>query len=145
MKVQLNHPLAPARYLLAAEPLQRDALSANHQWFQQMPAAATAASFSVKALSPALPAAGFRSGALTAAALLAATLAVAPAVAALGTPLDRVDVSGLVLILLALHHGDCLFLMPMQGKQAVRFHRQPLDVVLVVSFKLFAQPGREPL
>jgi hypothetical protein len=114
-----------------------------------MPAAAAAASFAVKALSLALPAAGSRSGALTAAALLAATLAAtlaaAPAVAALGTPLDRVDVSGLVLILLALHHGDCMFLMPMQGKQAVRFHRQPPDVVLVVSFKLFAQPGREPL
>ncbi len=122
-----------------------------------MPAAAAAASFGVKALPPALPAAGSRSGALTAASLLAAALAAtlaatlaapltaAPAIAALGTPLDRVDVSGLVLILLALHHGDCLFLMPMQGKQAVRFHRQPPDVVLVVSFKLFAQPGREQL
>jgi hypothetical protein len=110
-----------------------------------MQAAAAAASFGVKALPPALPAAGSCSGALTAAALLAATLTAAPAVAALGTPLDRVDVSGLVLILLALHLGDCLFLMPMQGKQAVHFHLQPPDVVLVVSFKLYAQPGREPL
>jgi hypothetical protein len=118
-----------------------------------MPAAAAAASFDVKALPLALPAAGSRSGALTAAALLAAALAAtlaapltaAPAVATLGIPLDRVDVSGLVLILLALYHCDCLFLMPMQGKQAVRFHRQPPDVILVVSFKLFTQPGREPL
>ena len=53
---------------------------------------------------------------------------------------------GLVLIFLALHHGDRpTALMPMQGEQAVRFRRQPLDVVLVVTFKLYTQPGREPL
>jgi hypothetical protein len=34
-------------------PLQWDAFSANCQWFQQMPAAATAASLRVKALLPA--------------------------------------------------------------------------------------------
>ncbi len=34
-------------------PLQWDAFSANRQWFQQMPAAAAAASLGVKALPPA--------------------------------------------------------------------------------------------
>jgi hypothetical protein len=79
-------------------------------------------------------------------ALLAAPLTAAPAVTALATPLDRVDAGGLVFILLALHHGDCsAVLMPMQGKQAVCFCRQPPDVVLVVALQLNAQPGREPL
>jgi hypothetical protein len=89
--------------------------------------------------------------AATLAAALAAPLAAAPAVAslavaALATPLDRVDVGGLVLILLALHHGDRpAALVPMQGKQAVRFRCQPPNVVLVVALKLCAQPGGEPL
>jgi hypothetical protein len=85
-----------------------------------------------------------------AAALLATTLAAplttALPIATLATPLDRVDVGGLILILLALHHGNCLaVLMPMQGEQVVRFHSQPPDDFLVVAFKLYSQPGREPL
>jgi hypothetical protein len=84
--------------------------------------------------------------AATLAAPLAASLAAAPAVAALAAPLDRVDLGGLVLILLAFHHGDrSAVLVPVQGKQAVRLRRQPPDIVLVVAFQLDAQPGGEPL
>ncbi len=81
----------------------------------------------------------------TLAAPLAASLAAALAVAALAAPLNRVDLGGLILVLLALHHGDCsAVLVPVQGKQAVRFRRQPPDV-LVVALQLDAQPGGESL
>ncbi len=84
--------------------------------------------------------------ATTLAAPLAASLAAAPVVAALAAPLDRVDLGGLILVLLALHHGNCsAVLVPVQSKQAVRFRRQPPDVVLVVAFQLDAQPGGECL
>ncbi len=142
-------------------PLQWDTFSAIQQIqpFQQMPAAAAAASLGVKALPcagplllaptlAALTAAALLTAALAAklAAPLATSLAAAPAVAALATPLDRVDLGGLVLILLALHHGNhSAVLVPMQGKQAVRLRRQPPDVVLVFAFQLDAQPGGEPL
>jgi hypothetical protein len=77
---------------------------------------------------------------------LATPLTATPPIAALATPLDRVDVGYLVLILLALHHGNCpAVLMPMQGEQVVRFCCQPPDDVLVVAFKLLSQPEREPL
>ena len=116
------------------------------------------ASLDVKPLPPAplllapalaaLTAAALLTAALTAtlAAPLAASLAAALAVAALAAPLNRVDLGGLILVLLALHHGDCsAVLVTVQGKQAVRFRRQPPDVVLVVALQLDAQPGGEPL
>ncbi len=84
--------------------------------------------------------------ATTLAAPLAASLASAPVVAALAAPLDRVDLGGLILVLLALHHGNrSAVLVPVQSKQAVRFRRQPPDVVLVVAFQLDAQAGGESL
>jgi hypothetical protein len=80
------------------------------------------------------------------AAPLAASLASAPVVAALAAPLDRVDLGGLILVLLALHHGNrSAVLVSVQSKQAVRFRRQPPDVVLVNAFQLDAQPGGESL
>jgi hypothetical protein len=87
-------------------------------------------------LAPALAA---LSAAALLAAVLVALLTATPAVAALATPVGGVDVGGLVLILLILHHGDCpAVLMPMHGEQAVLFHRQPPDVLLVIAFQLGA-------
>jgi hypothetical protein len=68
-------------------------------------------------------------------ALLAAPLTAAPVVTALVIPLDRIDAGNLVFLLLAFHHGDrpAMF-VAVQGEQAVRSHRQPLDVILIVAF-----------
>ncbi len=50
-------------------------------------------------------------------------------------PLDRVDAGDLVFLLLAFHHGDrpAMF-VAVQGEQAVRSHRQPRYVILIVAF-----------
>jgi hypothetical protein len=67
--------------------------------------------------------------------LLAAPLTAAPVVTALVIPLDRVDAGDLVFLLLAFHHGDrpAMF-VAVQGEQAVRSHRQPRYVILIVAF-----------